>query len=54
MGENFGMGYAMGVDSGKGNGGFGNGWDSWIPLILFALIFGWGNGGTGGFGSTGE
>lgn len=50
MADDFGMGYALGQDSGGGNNGgmFGN--DSWIALILFALIFGWGRGGAGGFG----
>ncbi len=32
-----------------GNGGFGFGNDAWVLIILFALIFGWGNG-NGGFG----
>lgn len=53
MADDFGMGYALGQDSGGGNNGgmFGN--DSWIALILFALIFGWGRGGMGGFGGFG-
>ncbi len=38
--------------SGNGNSGNGNGWGMdggwWIVIILFALIFGWGNGGWGG------
>lgn len=34
----------------NGNGVFG-GNDAWIIIILFALIFGWGNGGWGGYGN---
>ena len=50
MADDFGMGYALGADSGgnRGNGMFGDGsW--WIVIILFALIFGnnWGNNGGG-------
>mgnify|MGYP003294187306 CR=1 FL=1 len=33
-----------------GGGGFGYGGDSWVLIILFALIFGWGNNGFGGSG----
>lgn len=50
MADDFGMGYALGQDSGNGNGGFFGG-DGWIGLLLFAMIFGggWGNGfGIGG------
>ncbi len=45
------LGYALGQDSNNGNSGgmFGN--DGWWAIILFAMIFGWGNGGWGGFGS---
>lgn len=53
MAENSGdlsLGYMMGQTEG-GGGMFGN--DSWIGLILFALIFGWGRGGAGGFGGGG-
>jgi len=49
--DNFAMGYALGQDSngnGNGNGMWGN--DGWWAIILFAMIFGWGNGGFGGFG----
>lgn len=36
------------------NGGFGGWGDDWIALIIFAMIFGWGNGGWGnGFGNNG-
>lgn len=40
---------------GNNNGsgcGFGYGMDSWVLIILFALIFGWGNNGNG-FGNNG-
>lgn len=47
------MAYAMGQDNANcNNGGFGNFGDGWIAIILFALIFGWGNGGFGGFGGN--
>lgn len=53
MGDDFSVGYALGQDNG-GNGGFGNWSDSWVLIILFALIFGWGNGGwAGGIGGGG-
>lgn len=32
----------------NGNSGFGFGNDAWVLIILFALIFGWGNNGWGG------
>ena len=53
--SDFGMGYALGADSGggsnNGNGGMFGG-DGWLGLILFAMIFG--NGGWGGgFGGGG-
>ena len=54
MAENndFGMGYAMGQDAGgRNNGMFGG--DGWWAIILFAMIFGWGNGGFGGWGNGG-
>lgn len=42
-----------GSGNGGGNGMFGN--DSWLGLILFAMIFGWGRGGGfGGFGGGGN
>lgn len=54
MGEdNFSLGYALGQDGNKSGGGVFDG-DSWIVLILFALIFGWGRGGFGGFGGGGD
>ena len=51
MADDFGMGYALGQDSGGGNGMFGG--DGWIGLIIFAMIFGggWGNGGMLGGGN---
>lgn len=53
MGDSdFGMGYALGADSSNNNGG-GNGlWggDGIWAILLFAMIFGWGRGGFGGFG----
>lgn len=60
MAENndFAMGYAMGQDSGGGcnngyNSGFLGGEGIWA-IIIFAMIFGWGNGGWGGgFGGMG-
>jgi len=38
---------------GNGNNGFAGGWDAWIVIILFALIFGWGNNGWGNNGGNG-
>lgn len=54
MADDFGMGYALGQDSGGGNGGMFGG-DGWIGLLLFAMIFGggWGNGGMFGGGGGG-
>ena len=49
MADDFGMGYALGQDSGGGNGMFGG--DGWIGLILFAMIFGGGWGGSFGNGN---
>ena len=50
MDNDFATGYALGSDSGNcNNSGFLNG-DGWWAIILFAMIFGWGNGGYGGFG----
>lgn len=54
MDNDFATGYALGSDS--GNSGNGNGmWgdQGWWVIILFALIFGWGNGGWGGNGNNG-
>lgn len=48
----FALGYAMADNNSCCNGnnnGWGNGgWGDWIVIILFAMIFGWGNGGFGG------
>lgn len=43
------------VVSGGNNGGFGGfgGSDAWVMIILFALIFGWGNNGNGFGGGNG-
>ena len=50
MADDFGMGYALGQDStGGGRDGMFGG-DAWWAIILFAMIFGWGRGGLGGFG----
>lgn len=46
MDNDFATGYALGSDGNSG-GGFMNG-DGWWAIILFAMIFGWGNGGWGG------
>ncbi len=53
------LGYTLGRDSsGSGNGnngGFGNWGDSWwVVIILFALIFGWGNNGNWGGNNGGN
>lgn len=53
MADDFGMGYALGQDSGGGNNGMFGG-DGWWAIILFAMIFGWGRGGFGGFGGGGN
>lgn len=37
---------------GNNNGGMWGG-DGWWAIIIFAMIFGWGNGGWGGFGNNG-
>lgn len=47
--DNFAMGYALGQDSGNNSNGMFGG-DGWWALIIFAMIFGWGNGGFGGYG----
>lgn len=49
----FAMGYALGQDN-NGSNCNNNGWGmdgGWWAIILFAMIFGWGNGGWGGFGN---
>lgn len=51
MAENdgFAMGYALGQDNNNGNCNNGGMWGDggWWAIILFAMIFGWGNGGWG-------
>lgn len=55
MADDFGMGYALGADSGGSNGGNGMwGGDGIWAFLLFALIFGNGYGGFGGFGGGGQ
>lgn len=49
--NDFATGYAIGSDS-KSNGFFGG--DGIWAIIIFAMIFGWGNGGFGGFGGGGN
>jgi hypothetical protein len=56
MADDFGMGYALGADSGGGNNSGMFGGDGWLGLILFAMIFGnggWGGGFGGGVGLNG-
>ena len=49
-GNDLALGYAMGQDSNGGNCNNGGMWGDggWWAIILFAMIFGWGNGGWGG------
>lgn len=54
MGDNdFATGYALGSDNNNGNGNMWGG-DGWWAIILFAMIFGWGRGGFGGWGNGNE
>lgn len=50
MDNDFATGYALGADSNNNcnNGGMFGGDCGWWAIILFAMIFGWGNGGWGG------
>lgn len=48
MDNDFATGYALGADNGGGNSGMWGGDGGWWAIILFAMIFGWGNGGWGG------
>lgn len=52
MADDFGMGYALGADSGGGNngGGFGNFGEGIWAVIILAILFG--RGGFGGFGGN--
>lgn len=50
--DDFASGFLAGQDTGNNNnGGFWNGDGIWA-ILLFAMIFGWGNGGFGGFGGN--
>ena len=52
MADDFGMGYALGADSGSnGNGGFGSFGEGLWAVIILAILFG--RGGFGGFGGLG-
>ena len=52
MADDFGMGYALGADSGNNNsGGFGNFGEGIWAVIILAILFG--RGGLGGFGGMG-
>lgn len=53
MADDFGMGYALGADSGGNNngGGFGNFGEGIWAVIILAILFG--RGGLGGFGGLG-
>lgn len=53
MDNDFATGYALGSDSNSGNNSGFWGGDGWWAIIIFAMIFGWGNGGWGGFGNGG-
>lgn len=55
MAENdFGMGYALGQDSGGGRDGmFGGGWGEGLWAIIILAMLGFGRGGFGGFGGFG-
>lgn len=49
MADDFMSGFLAGQGDGNNRGGMFGG-DGWWAIIIFALIFGWGNGGYGGFG----
>ena len=54
MADDFMSGFLAGQGDGNSNrGGMFSG-DGWWAIIIFALIFGWGNGGYGGFGGGGN
>lgn len=49
--SSFAEGFIAGQNgSNNGNGMWGGGWDGLWGIIILAMIFGWGNGGWGGFG----
>ena len=50
MADDFMSGFLAGQGDGNSNRGGMFGGDGWWAIIIFALIFGWGNGGYGGFG----
>lgn len=52
MDNDFATGYALGSD-GNNNGNMWGG-DGWWAIILFAMIFGWGRGGFGGWGNNSD
>lgn len=54
MDNDFATGYALGSDSGGNRNDGMWGGDGWWAIIIFAMIFGWGNGGFGGFGGGGN
>mgnify|MGYP006939718126 FL=1 len=51
MADDFMSGFLAGQGDGNSNRGGMFGGDGWWAIIIFALIFGWGNGGWGGNGS---
>lgn len=54
MADDFMSGFLAGQGDGNSNRGGMFGGDGWWAIIIFALIFGWGNGGYGGFGGAGN
>ena len=54
MADDFMSGFLAGQGDGNSNRGVMFGGDGWWAIIIFALIFGWGNGGYGGFGGGGN
>lgn len=54
MADDFMSGFLAGQGDGNSNRGGMFGGDGWWAIIIFALIFGWGNGGYGGFGGGGN
>ena len=55
MADDFGMGYALGADSGTGrtDGGFGGGWGEGLWAIIILAMLGFGRNGFGGWGGNG-
>lgn len=54
MADDFMSGFLAGQGDSNSNRGGMFGGDGWWAIIIFALIFGWGNGGYGGFGGGGN